>query len=85
METKIDRIRELAVASINKSGDAAAAMCNPTHDMVEGTKVFIQGAVDFLCSLIDIEKLERNDPPDEAVADALASRVVNILHAAIAR
>lgn len=85
METKIDRIRELAIASINKSGDRSAALCGPPHELVEGTKVFIRGAVDFLCSLIDIEKLEKVNPPDEEVADVLASRVVNMLRAAIVR
>ncbi len=83
METRIDMIRAIAVKSVNDAGDRSAKYTYPSHDMVEGTKVFIRGAVDFLCSLIDEAKL--NEMPvydaivEEHIAYGVASRVVGML------
>lgn len=82
METKIDRIRKLAVDSINKASGESAAEINPPHTMVEGTKVFTQAATDFLCSLIDVAELEALGLPDEVVARTVARRVARMLRVA---
>ena len=80
---KIERVRELVIMSINEAGDRSAVDTNPSHDMIEGTKVFIKAAVDFLCSIVDTNKLEANDDDDDEavkrVADAIVYRVCKML------
>ena len=78
---KIDIVRERVLASVFAAGNKSAAMTNPTHDMVEGTKVFIKAAVDFLCSIANADELEAdaNDEAVELVARILADRVCRML------
>ncbi|KKM26672.1 hypothetical protein LCGC14_1582360 [marine sediment metagenome] len=86
METRIDRIRALAVKSVNAAGDRAAEHTPPSHDLREGTRVFISAAVDFLCSLIDDARMNTVPIPEtmleELVANAIASKVVDMLRIA---
>ncbi len=78
---KIDMVRERVLASVYEAGDRSAAMTNPTHDMVEGAKIFIKAAIDFLCSIVNTDALEA-DADDEAVelvSRILADRVCKML------
>lgn len=82
METKIDRIRELVIKSVSKAGERSAAITHPPHSMVEGTKVFIHAATDYLCSLVNLSRLEHENPSDDIVADAIAFRICKMLSVA---
>ncbi len=86
METRIETIRVIAVKSINDAGERAAEYTNPSHKLVEGTKVFIRGAIDFLCSLLDDTKIDSIPMPydrvDEHIAHEIASKVMKMLQIA---
>lgn len=89
MATRIDGIRVRAVKSVNDAGDISANYLHPPHDLIEGTRVFIQGAVDFLCSLIDEARLNEmpvyNATIEEHIAHSVASKVVGMLWIAARR
>ena len=79
---KIDVIREKVLESVYEAGDRSAAAANPTHNMIEGTKVFIKAATDFLCSMVDTNQLEADNVDDEGlkkVAYVLAYRLCRML------
>ncbi len=77
IETRIETIRVIAIKSINDTyyGERSAEYTNPSHKTVEGTKVFVRGAVDFLCSLLDETKIDSIPMPYDIVIEHIAHNI----------